>query len=761
MSARSVHVQPDSLLPPPSLLPVTNQVVARASDVRGTRTARALLPPAPSLTAADCSSIRDATKALQSIFFPPRVQPALPNDARRMLQQVVDQNQGRPADHAAAAAANQELKTLWEKCVRQHPAKLGAFAGVLHELRPAIVGRKHILDWWLLAIKPVILGPAYKKTAVEDAQDFLLGAMVYDDDDDDNDDDSLAERAKVSAQLRRELFDLYIDRTQRLASDEDQKDAAESQMVAERVESILVAFGKKRPQDFCKGIDDLVQAAASRVQALTLLGSFLRLQTPHLYLVANTPLVGSLLKCLMNDTSTMALAVALNTLIMLLPHIPGSLGPHLPRLFLVYSRLLCWEKFSPFSTETQKNLVTDDRVDTADDDERDPRDVGIDPHWEKVTPVDEFAETSTPEIKNYFTFLYGMYPLNFMSYIRRPRKYLKTLNFPGSDDFDLDQAIIRARTDQFRELHRLHPNFYHMTIEEELDDPKWPKSDPSDVVAECHGLVISPGTPLASPGPPPTRKLPGVPPLPPYSSSTPAGSGRTSPVASYNSFRHRQSWREPLATGASSPSRPLTAYSNEEMPPLAAHAQSKLGSKADRPASSILEDFPLPGFSQSNQNNGPALPQQASNIAHLQQQITLLTNELSFEKWHKAQYSQHISQLARKNVKDATAEAETLNLINANRALKQQMEHIRHARDATLKDSALTRKQASSLEQHMTDRFRTMKKEQEAWKADAAELRRLRDETSQYRDLLVACVRPSIPTPIFSSLPIIPNETSR
>ena len=127
-----------------------------------------------------------------------------------------------------------------------------------------------------------------------------------------------------------------------------------------------------------------------------------------------------------------------------------------------------------------------------------------------------------------------------------------------------------------------------------------------------------------------------------------------------------------------------------------------------------------------------------TNLAYLQREITLLRNDLNFERWHKAQYSQHIGQLSRRNVKDATAEAETLNLINANRALKKQLEHIRNAREATLKDSALTRKQANNMESHMLDRLRSMKKEQETWMHETAELTRIRLESKQLRDLLVA-----------------------
>ena len=92
----------------------------------------------------------------------------------------------------------------------------------------------------------------------------------------------------------------------------------------------------------------------------------------------------------------------------------------------------------------------------------------------------------------------------------------------------------------------------------------------------------------------------------------------------------------------------------------------------------------------------------------------------------------------RRNVKEATVEAETLNLINANRALKKQLDQARKAREATIKDSALTRKQANNIESNMTERFNKLKLEQETWQSEADELRKLRSEIKQYRDLLVS-----------------------
>lgn len=673
-------------------------------------------------------SIKDATKALQVQFSAAKSPLSLPAESRRMLQTFVeDQSHGGSSkiDEDESARANAELKLFWERYVADNPQKTAAFAGVLRELRPAIVAEESLLEWYAHAIKPVIASPGFRKVAVEDAQEFLASVMIYDEEGDDS------AAARTSARICNDLLNVYLARTNGL-TEEDAFVAPENAQVANQVETVLVTYGRKMPQQLFAALNGLIVTPTTRIQGLTLLSGFLRHQAPHLYRVLQTPLVENLLKCLMNDTSTTVLSVALTSLIMLLPHIPGSLANRLPRLFLIYSRLLCWEKFSPLSTEAQRNLVTDDRISVDPDSEH--GDVGIDPTWQKVRPKQGLVESTTPEVMTYFTYLYGLYPLNFMSYIRKPRRYLKNLSFPGADDFDLDQAVIRGRSDQFRSVHLLHPNFYNMTVDEELSDPKWPKMDPADVVAECHGLCINTRPSLVSPGPPPSSKLPDIPPVPPLPGQT---HGTLSPAISHASLRSGSSWRD-TATAVSADAEspilgPRNVHSDDDIAVEPLRPRSKASTHAGSKVSSPnVDEFPMvPGGPRRE----PAGPTPTNNLAFLQRELTLLRNELNFERWHKAQYSQHIGQLMRKNVKDATAEAETLNLINANRALKQQLDQVRSAREATLKDSALSRKQVTNMEHNMGERLAKLKKEQETWIADADELRRLRAEMKQYRDL--------------------------
>ncbi|KAK5107880.1 hypothetical protein LTR62_000590 [Meristemomyces frigidus] len=666
-------------------------------------------------------TMKDAIKALQTQFTAAKIPLSLPLETRRVLQNFVDQHNGTISEEESAKV-NTDLKNFWEHHVGESPAKTGAFVGVLKELQPALVRDEAIFGWWGQVIRPVITSTAYRKVVLDDAVDFIVRSLSPEEG------TAIGSRQKVANRLLADMFSIYATQTRSLVG-EDHFVAAGNAQISQQVEVVLVAYGRKQPKELFGFLDKLISGSESRLQGLALLGIFLRQQTPHLYLAAETPLVETLLKCLMNDTSVTVLSVALTSLVMLLPNLPSARSTHLPRLFLVYSRLLCWEKFSPLSNEVQKDAVTDDKITMP----RDHGDVGIDPEWEKARPSEALPDGETPELLTYFTYLYGLYPLNFASYIREPRQYLKDKRFPGADDFDLDQSVIRSRTDQYRQLHLMHPNFYSLSIAEELDDAKWSSMEAADVVAEVHALCMANAAPV-SPGPPPSTKLPNVPRLPVI---TTLRSPQISPSTSHASFRTGNSWRDTSVSGQTmdgdSPVLgPQGIQSDDEASVPALRPRSK-GTNGTAPS---LDDFPRPGKSTLTRSPKAGAPQ--SNLAFIERENTLLRNELNFERWHKAQYSAHIGQLMRKNVKDAAADAEHLNLINANRAMKKQLDHIRGEQQATVKDSSVIRKHSNNLEASFSERFAQMRKEQESWRADTQELHRLRQEVEQYRELLVA-----------------------
>jgi hypothetical protein len=575
----------------------------------------------------------DVVAALNATFAHGDAPQPLPDELTRILSQYVAKAR-KEGD-----GLHDELRTIFTQHVEGNANKLPAFISVLKTVRPAIASEDRLAVWFQCAVIPFVHLSGTSRAAMSDAQDFVLDSLCYDSDSLD-----ARDKARTAARLTQILLDALLSPT---APHLDTSSVQTQDHATRQLQSMLTAFARKNPRDFFVSVDNLLVQPQTRLQALDLLAAFLEQQHAHLHLVLNTTVVEHLLKSLMNDTATVVVSAALRCLIMLLPHIPATVASQLPRLFLVYSRCLCWEKFSASSTKAQRDLVTDDRVRRDDDSDQDSdQDDGSDPTWQTLHALPDMPEASAPELLHYFTYLYGLYPLNFMSYVRKPRKYLKNIDFPGADDFDLDQTVIRSRTEQFQRVHFLHPSFFITTVEEELSENRWLKAEPSEVIAECHGLYAGEHPMFQSPAPPPSTKLPAVP----------------SFLAS--------------VTGSPPPDSPTLPYHPTRSP---------VESAVDTASS--------------------------KDLSYLQRELMLLRNELTFERYLKQQHVAAIGQLKRNHIKAVTVEAETATLINANRALQKRLSDSNKFNEKMQKETQARRTHTKQSEEQLMAKIRTLKAE--------------------------------------------------
>jgi hypothetical protein len=473
-----------------------------------------------------------------------------------------------------------------------------------------------------------------------------------------------------------------------------------------------------------------------------------RLQPPHLHLVLETPLIEHLEKCLLIDASSTVIELALVVLIMFLPHICTSLTSdrHLPKMFLIYSRVLCWDRLG--NAEEPKS--DGDANDDDSEDESDNEEGESEQAWEPVLQSMEYPDSSPPTLMHYFTFLYGLFPLNFMSFVRKPRRFLKSLNFPGARDFDLDQDLIQSRTEPYRRVHLLHPNMFSTTAEDELKENRWLKSDPADVVTECMDLCVAVSSTLEDPGPPPSAALPAipVPPIPenphPFSLDDDGTTANDSNV----------SWRNTQSTMFVSPSeepdapqtfdfpipgqslksiksaspllKPQDAMDSPTLPPAKeTKTHNLLGAPPTAPQNFIAKQPSLDAFAQSV--TGPNSPTntefRGQTMASLQREIMLLRNDLNFERYLKLQHLTHIGQLQRKHIKEATAEAETQNLINTNKTLKARLAKANELYAQLKKETLTSRNQSKKWESDLSQRVRTYRDSEKTLHSEGDSLR--------------------------------------
>ncbi|KAJ6259281.1 Hamartin [Drechslerella dactyloides] len=714
-------------------------------------------------------SLKDLIRAISATVTTVPPPYPLPRDLVTAIQSFLDRHVDD--DENEQQRLNDELLNVHANRVQGHKDRQLTYIAILNELKPALRGRERLMVWWECLLQPTMQNLESTKSSVVDARQLVLKMLVYDEDDDIHGD--LKDVSDLFTDL---LFEKYIamSKTQSADPKEDAESSDESRFMCSNLEDILLSFGKRRAKAFLLAADSYIVNKETRLQILGLLCSLVKMQGPHLYQILETPVLDHLLLCLQMDTSTTVVSLSLTTLLMFMPHIPNALATYLPRLFAIYARLLCWDNYG-VPVERHDSFLEDSTAKSS-------LSFGVE-DWQKCESSFPIASSSAPDVSELFTFLYGMYPVNLMAFLKEPYKFLDREDVRGFEDIELDDHLIRQRTEPHRQRHLLHGNFFTLTEEKELTDKaRWMKSEPSDVVAQCVGL-IAPNV-LAYEESTTHQDMPGAL-VPtdeiPVESLLGEGSQRdTSEDEGIGMDNHRLKPR-PHANGKSSRSstpgvKPVEPHGLDSptlppagpLPPLPNFSEDRLqdmmqlhgtlrGGKvngssaslagtlaANDPSSPRLKAY-VQSLSLDNRVQSPALKPAATDaqgtIAYLQRENILLKNDLNFERYLKQQHLAHIGSLQRKHIKDASIEAETNNLINTNKILKRKIEEAAKAYQKLREEGTKTKLDARKWEAELNSRIQKLREEKKIWKEEEetvkAALVSARNEANQLRKLVV------------------------
>ncbi|KAL0472314.1 Hamartin domain-containing protein [Neurospora intermedia] len=691
---------------------------------------------------ASSGSAKDLTKALTSFIQTPNL--PLPDELTTLISNYLDRHEH--AEDGAADRLNEELLAIYTKNVENQPEKYAAFLAILRELRPAMKTPARIFEWWDRLLDPVLEYVGQEKGLAREVASNTLDLLMIDQFDGSSN-SSEASLAPFTERLLSRWMDARASQINCVPM-ADFKDRM--------VKKALMAFGKKDPKGFMTCLDRYFVKREYRNFALSLLCDFVQSQPPHLHVVLQTPLFNNILNSLQKDESTATVTMALVALIMLLPYIPSSLVPFLSKLFNIYARLLFWDRDSYFAQEHT---------------EIGPEGGSSEVTWERVLLDPDHDGSSIPYLSGYFTVLYGLYPINFLDYIRKPQRYLRHAN--NDDDIDVQAMEIRDRSERFRKQHLLHPNFYNLTIDSEKTDmSRWLNSEADEVLAECMALSLE--SKHNSPDARNTTPLPvgldqvageelGEDDMEAILNGSLDRGGVSSGVESTPSIVRSQAEpsREPSlhgpiidaasqqADGANHLSDQVSLGGQEvaESPVLSPHQlQSAQHTQLhDRPVTykasisglrQSLANASIPSLALGTQEvvgdksqgqvetssdslNQPLPAGEANDyVSLLYHQNLLLLNDLQFERYIKQQHMIHMGELRRNQVREAATEAETQNLVMANRSLRQRLDEAKRGEAQVKKEFDHRRSIAKKWESDLSTKLRALREEQKKWAAE-------------------------------------------
>ncbi|XP_032814581.2 hamartin isoform X2 [Petromyzon marinus] len=200
---------------------------------------------------------------------------------------------------------------------------------------------------------------------------------------------------------------------------------------------ILCSVREPHDKHLLDKLNECMARAATRLPSLNLLGHVVRRQPSWIHKIYRAPVFASLLKCLKTDSNEVVLTTGVLVLATLLPMIPQAVKQHVHEIFDIFSRLASWGL---------KNAG----------------------HVPEVCVVHLHAG-----VYALFHRLYGMYPCNFLSYLRA--------HYSMRENSTLFTEVILPMVERVR----VHPELVTGTKEYEMDTSKWKKYETQDVVIEC------------------------------------------------------------------------------------------------------------------------------------------------------------------------------------------------------------------------------------------------------------------------------------
>nr|XP_003935958.1 hamartin isoform X1 [Saimiri boliviensis boliviensis]XP_010344713.1 hamartin isoform X1 [Saimiri boliviensis boliviensis]XP_039317288.1 hamartin isoform X1 [Saimiri boliviensis boliviensis] len=207
---------------------------------------------------------------------------------------------------------------------------------------------------------------------------------------------------------------------------------------------ILTTLQEPHDKHLLDRINEYVGKATTRLSILSLLGHVIRLQPSWKHKLSQAPLLPSLLKCLKMDTNVVVLTTGVLVLITMLPMIPQSGKQHLLDFFDIFGRLSSWCLKKPG-------------------------------HVAEVYLVHLHAS-----VYALFHRLYGMYPCNFVSFLRS--------HYSMKENLETFEEVVKPMMEHVR----IHPELVTGSKDHELDPRRWKRLETHDVVIECAKISLDP-----------------------------------------------------------------------------------------------------------------------------------------------------------------------------------------------------------------------------------------------------------------------------
>ncbi|KDQ10321.1 hypothetical protein BOTBODRAFT_147832 [Botryobasidium botryosum FD-172 SS1] len=695
-------------------------------------------------------SPQDVAQSLQAALASPP--PVDLTGVTSIAQQFISGLQSLDEEERATATAEleKELQYTYENLVDvESTDQVQCFFTVLYVLREALPHASIVSLWFYLAIRPALRNTRLNAATVEHVKELVLMTMQ-------------SEGESKPDEIHRRVMDLYLldapsehSAVEALEDvDLDSEERKKRRVWKENLQDILITHGLTRPKELFDIVDMYFTSPENRLQLSILLLNFFQAPTAiPIKELTESKLFDTMLCCLQIDNSTSLFALLIHCLNMILPTLTvcetGKARVVLPCMLATLGRALCWRKRTK-----DDGGVGQIPVDIRSTSEGRALQIKPDLGWTRLeSTFDTTVSPPPPDVRQYFTFLYGLWPCNTLAFLRDPAAYLGTAGFESpfttgwNEAFEVDQ--IRARGKTLLEMHVVHPALIYHDASNERSDPKLSSGTLDDVprvISECATLNLSVAMLRARPNEQPPTPLG-------------EGDGHTEtspsffPTADYDQAGGLEPFEVPLPPSGSSghdlPAQPPapTIAPHSAITSLTAMESAMGGITMDDPSSPPLlplhsshlpapstplalpSPLPLTPPAQASPHAAeaplPAEPTLAEveAISILQREVVLLKNELNFELWSKRQLMSHVAQLHKDRVASGNEEAERQILRNKLKEYEKRLLTAQEQIEILKSENEIAKARHAQWVNELQEKLRARRKEKASWQQAAVELR--------------------------------------
>lgn len=124
---------------------------------------------------APSSSLKDLSKAINAFIQSPRI--PLPDELNEVIAAYLEKHDRN--DESSSERLNNELISVYQKCVVNRPDKYAAFLALLRPLRLAIRTSARLVQWWDRLIEPILEYMSQERGLAKEALANVLDLVSF------------------------------------------------------------------------------------------------------------------------------------------------------------------------------------------------------------------------------------------------------------------------------------------------------------------------------------------------------------------------------------------------------------------------------------------------------------------------------------------------------------------------------------------------------------------------------------------------------